>query len=107
MTQIPNPDSWMDVVTILLATAMVAIPSWFAARNHKGIQEVKSQVKNAHSTNLRDDVTRAINLVEALALDVRGLKQDLVMVEDLRRTQVAELRHDLERRIHEAGKRHL
>jgi hypothetical protein len=97
----------MDVVTILLATAMVAIPSWFAARNHKGIQEVKSQVKNAHSTNLRDDVTRAINLVEALALDVRGLKQDLVMVEDLRRTQVAELRHDLERRIHEAGKRHL
>ena len=97
----------MDVVTILLATAMVAIPSWFAARNHKGIQEVKTQVKNAHSTNLRDDLDRAINAVEALALDVRGLRQDLVMEEDRRRNQVAELRHDLERRIHEAGKRHL
>jgi hypothetical protein len=97
----------MDVVTILLATAMIAIPSWFAARNHKGIQEVKSQVKNAHSTNLRDDLDRAINAVESLALDVRGLRQDLVMEEDRRRNQVAELRHDLERRIHEAGKRHL
>jgi hypothetical protein len=29
------------------------------------------------------------------------------MEEDRRRNQVAELRHDLERRIHEAGKRHL
>ena len=37
MNTIPDPNSWMDVFTILAATAMVAIPSWFAARNHKSI----------------------------------------------------------------------
>jgi hypothetical protein len=33
---------------------------WLAHRNHKSLAEVKNQVKNAHSTNLRDDLDRAI-----------------------------------------------
>ena len=91
MTQIPNPDSWMDVVTILAATAMVAIPSWFAHRNHKDLKEVVYQTKNNHNTNLRDDIDRAIRAVEQLGHDVRGIRTDLAAEEDRRRVQVAEL----------------
>jgi hypothetical protein len=56
MTTIPDPNSWMDVFTILAATAMVAIPSWFAARNHKSIKKVTDQVVNGHTTPMRADL---------------------------------------------------
>jgi uncharacterized protein (UPF0264 family) len=81
----------MDVVTILAATAMVAIPSWFAHRNHKDLKEVVYQTKNNHDTNLRDDIDRAIRAVEQLGHDVRGIRTDLAAEEDRRRVQVAEL----------------
>jgi hypothetical protein len=81
----------MDVVTILAATAMVAIPSWFAHRNHKDLKEVVYQTKNNHNTNLRDDIDRAIRAVEQLGHDVRGIRTDLAAEEDRRRVQVAEL----------------
>jgi hypothetical protein len=97
-----NPDGWMDAFVILAASAMVAVPSWFAARNHKGIEAVKAQVQNAHSTNLRDDVDRAINAVEQLGSDFRGLRQDLATEEARRRSEVAEL----ERRLDQVSRRH-
>jgi uncharacterized protein YlxW (UPF0749 family) len=87
----------MDVVTILAATAMVAIPSWFAHRNHKDLKEVVYQTKNNHDTNLRDDIDRAIRAVEQLGHDVRGIRTDLAAEEDRRRTQVAELEDRLEK----------
>ena len=102
MNSIPNPDNWMDVFTILAATAMVAIPSWFAHRNHKDLKEVVYQTKNQHDTNLRDDVDRAINAIEKLGQDFRGMRQDLAAEENRRRTEVAEL----ERRITQVSRRH-
>ena len=102
MNSIPNPDNWMDVFTILAATAMVAIPSWFAHRNHKDLKEVVYQTKNQHDTNLRDDVDRAIDAIEKLGHDFRGMRQDLAAEENRRRTEVAEL----ERRLTAMGRRH-
>ena len=102
MNSIPNPDNWMDVFTILAATAMVAIPSWFAHRNHKDLKEVVYQTKNQHDTNLRDDVDRAINAIEKLGHDFRGMRQDLAAEENRRRSEVAEL----ERRITQVSRRH-
>jgi len=102
VNSIPNPDNWMDVFTILAATAMVAIPSWFAHRNHKDLKEVVYQTKNQHDTNLRDDVDRAINAIEKLGQDFRGMRQDLAAEENRRRTEVAEL----ERRITQVSRRH-
>jgi hypothetical protein len=87
----------MDVVTILAATAMVAIPSWFAHRNHKDLKEVVYQTKNNHDTNLRDDIDRAIRAVEQLGHDVRGIRTDLAAEEDRRRHQVAELEDRLKK----------
>jgi len=92
----------MDVFTILAATAMVAIPSWFAHRNHKDLKEVVYQTKNQHDTNLRDDVDRAINAIEKLGHDFRGMRQDLAAEENRRRSEVAEL----ERRITQVSRRH-
>jgi hypothetical protein len=103
MTDFPNPNSWLDIVDhvwvgfVMLGVA--AVPSFFAARNHKGIKEVQNQVKNAHTTNLRDDIDRAINAVEALGHDVRGIRTDLAAEEDRRRQQIRELRDDVERRL--------
>lgn len=102
MNSIPNPDNWMDVFTILAATAMVAIPSWFAHRNHKDLKEVVYQTKNQHDTNLRDDVDRAIDAIEKLGHDFRGMRQDLAAEENRRRSEVAEL----ERRLTAMGRRH-
>ena len=86
---------WIGVVMI----AVAAIPSFFAARNHKGIQEVKSQVKNGHThTNLRDDVDRVIDAVDDLVTDVRGLRQDLANEEDRRRNAVADLYVEIDHR---------
>jgi hypothetical protein len=92
----------MDVFTILAATAMVAIPSWFAHRNHKDLKEVVYQTKNQHDTNLRDDVDRAIDAIEKLGHDFRGMRQDLAAEENRRRSEVAEL----ERRLTAMGRRH-
>ena len=98
-----DASNWLDVfdhaIVIIGAILLAAIPSVFAHRNHKGIKEVQNQVKNAHTTNLRDDLDRAINAVEALGNDVRGLRQDLVMEEERRRRQISELRDDVERRL--------
>lgn len=98
-----DAQNWLDVfdhfVVIIGAILLAAIPSVLAHRNHKGIKEVQNQVKNAHTTNLRDDLDRAINAVEALGNDVRGLRQDLVMEEERRRRQIIELRDDVERRL--------
>ena len=103
MTDFPNPNSWLDILDhvwvgfVMLGVA--AVPSFFAARNHKGIKEVQNQVKNAHTTNLRDDIDRAINAVEALGHDVRGIRTDLAAEEERRRRSIAELRDDVERQL--------
>lgn len=102
----------MDVVTILLAVLITSIPSWFAIRNHRGISEIrnqneaiKGQVINGHSDAppLRADLDRAIAAVENLGHDVRGLRQDMAAIDDMRRQQIADLRADLD---HRTGRRH-
>ena len=99
----PDASNWLDVfdhfIVMLGAIVLAAVPSFFAARNHKGMHAVKNQVKNAHTTNLRDDIDRAINAVEVLGHDIRGIRTDLASEEDRRRQQIRELRDDVERRL--------
>lgn len=101
-----DASNWLDVfdhfIVVLGAIILAGVPSWFAARNHKGIKEVQAQVKNAHTTNLRDDVDKAINAVEQLSQDFRGMRQDLAAEENRRRSEVAEL----ERRLSQLSRRH-
>ena len=87
MNTIPNPDNWMDVVTILIATAIVAVPSWLAARNHRVIKAVKDQVVNGHQTPMRADL-------DVIKDDVAGLR-DVVVDLDVIKDDVAGLRDEL------------
>jgi hypothetical protein len=98
VTQIPNPDSWMDVATILAVVAMMSVPSWFAIKAHKTSTEVLHQTRNGHTVPLRADLDRAINAIEALAHDVQSLRKDLMAEEDHRRLQISDLRQELEHR---------
>jgi hypothetical protein len=97
-----DASNWMDVIdhiaVIIGALLLAAIPSWLAARNHRSLSEVKNQVKNAHTTNLRDDLDRAIAAVEMLGNDFRGMRHDLAAEEERRRKQISELREEIDRR---------
>ncbi len=97
MTTIPNVDSWMDVITILLAVAMMSVPSWFAIRAHKTSEAVLTQTKNGHTVPMREDLDRAISAIEALANDVRSLRADVANEENRRRTQIQDLASDVDR----------
>ena len=35
MNTIPNPDDWMDVITIIAVALIAGVPSWFAIKAHK------------------------------------------------------------------------
>lgn len=107
MNTIPNPDSWMDVATILIVAAMMSVPSWFAMKAHKSSEQVRNQVVNGHkdAPPLRADLDRAIASIEQLGQEVRGIRQDMINEEDRRRTHIDELRQDVDRRFRELHKR--
>lgn len=63
MTPIPNPDSWADVITIVIVTLIVAGPTWIAARTkrqigdvHRQVRAVRDHVVNGHTTPMRSDL---------------------------------------------------
>ncbi len=63
MTTIPNPDSWADVITIVIVTLIVAGPTWIAARTkrqigevHEQVRVVREQVVNDHTSPMRSDL---------------------------------------------------
>lgn len=102
MNQIPDPENLLDVVTILAVTAMIAVPSWLAAlKSHKGIQEVKAQVVNGHTSPMRADLDRVIEAIDRLAHDITAIRRDLAAEEDRRRDHVAELRDELHRKVND------
>ena len=102
MNTIPNPDNWMDVVTILVATAIVAVPSWLAARNHKVIKAVKDQVVNGHTTPMREDIDLLRGEIAGLRDEVRGgfaaLRGDIGEERATRRSEDAAIRDQIARR---------
>lgn len=87
---------WIGMVVI----AAAVIPSWFAARNHKSIKDIKDQVVNGHENPMRFDLDRVIQAVDDLRHDVRTLRKDLMAEEDHRRIQITDLRTELDRRKH-------
>ena len=101
-----NPDNWLDVVDhfllILGVIATAVVPSWFAARNHKEIKDVKDQVVNGHKSPMRFDLDRVLERLEDLSRfitevgrGVQGLRTELVDEESRRRESVKELRSEM------------
>lgn len=105
-----NPDNWLDVLDHLLlvlgAVAVIAVPSFLAARTHKSIKTetkvIREQLVNGHSSPMRQDLDRAIAAIENLAKDVQGLRLDLSYEEGQRRDLRAEVNEkiaDLTKRL--------
>ena len=99
-----NPDGWVDLVSQILlivgGLAIAVVPSWIAARSHRSISRVEQSVSNGHgSVPIRADLDRAIQAIEALAHDVRGLRRDLDDSENRRRDQIAEIRDEVNRKL--------
>lgn len=101
-----NPDNWLDLVAYgwygLVLIVVAAVPSWFANRNHKTMSTIKDQVMNGHKTPMRADLDRAIIAIEQLSRDMRGLRNDVTAIDDMRRQQIAELRAEMQ---HRTGRR--
>lgn len=109
MTTWLEVNDWLDLAANayigLVLIAVAAVPSWLAARNHRSIRDIKDQVVNGHAdTNLRNDIDKALQAIESLAQDVRGLRRDQMAEEEHRRLQVADLRSELD---HRTGKHRL
>lgn len=96
-----DPDNLLDVLDHLLLAlagiAVVSIPSWFAARNHRGINDIKNQVVNGHTSPLRADLDRALHAIEALGRDVAAIRHDLQLEQTSRHSQINDLREDVDR----------
>lgn len=112
MNPIPNPDSWMDVLTILAVAGMAAVPSWAALRNHRGIKEMKAEsqairenVINGHSTPMRGDIDALAEQVARIAENQDRAATHLDGLRDEVRGGFAALRGDMseERLARRAG----
>jgi hypothetical protein len=82
-----DASSYLDILDHfligLVLILVTIIPSWFSLRNHKGIVEVKQQVKNGHTqTNLRDDLDRIWDAVEEIRTGIRVVKSDVVDIRE-------------------------
>ncbi len=106
MNTIPNPDSWSDVVTIIIVTAIVAGPTWLTARANRAIKDVhqqvlvvREQVVNGHTSPLRSDVDEMRTAVSSLRDEVRGgfslLRADLAEERSVRRDGDVQLREEI------------
>lgn len=84
MTTIPNPDDLMDMITILMVSAMVAVPSWLSVRNHKALQKMDKNISNGHTTLLRDDMDGIRDTLTHIRADLHAVKSEL-----------GDIRHDL------------
>lgn len=95
MNTIPNPDSWSDVVTIIIVTAIVAGPTWIAARTkrqiddvHQHVRVVKEQVVNGHTSPMRSDL-------DGMKTDLTDARLALSNLRDEVRGGFASVRADL------------
>jgi len=85
-------ENWLDLLDhiwigiVLIAAA--AVPSFFAARNHKGIKKVQDQVVNGHTTPMRADLD---GLRETLHKMGDNIRDDMKFI----KTELADIRSEL------------
>lgn len=67
----------MDVITILIVSGMVAVPSWLSLRNHRALQKVDKNISNGHTTLLRDDMDNIRDTLIHIRADLHSVKDEL------------------------------
>ncbi|QLF84594.1 minor tail protein [Mycobacterium phage Gail] len=107
MSGLFNPDSWQDVIMLafvaLCGMGGTVLPVWLNQKRHgKQLGEIRDQVSNDHSTNLRDDIDELVAAVKTLTTsvgdvktDVRDVRQDIGgLREELRTERVERIEGD-------------
>ncbi len=118
-----DAQTWMDVVdhglVALAAVLVAAIPSWFAARNHKVMRSVDRKtdaivgnVQNGHPEPLRADIDRLASAFERIEGKIDRLESQMVEAREdgaaektLRRAENRELREDMDARFRALNQR--
>ncbi|AYD87061.1 minor tail protein [Mycobacterium phage NicoleTera] len=82
-----NPDSWMDVIALgmLAAFSFAGVVAPVLLSNHKKhtktLGDIKEQVANSHTTNLRDDIDELNRILREgfseTRRDISGLREEL------------------------------
>lgn len=99
-----DAENWIDILDHiwigLVVIVAAVVPSVFAARNHRGIRDIKDQVVNGHkdAPPMRADLDRAIQAIDDLGTEVRGLRADLLAESAHRRAQIHDLQDEIEHR---------
>lgn len=92
MNPIPNPDDWMDVLTIIAVSLIIAVPSWLSVRNHRALTKLDKSVSNGHEGPLRADVDEIRDTLTHIREDLHFVKTELG---DMR----SDLRHERKDRL--------
>lgn len=108
---IPPPEGipWLAWAIVVVLLALIGgIPAWITARNTKGaIDEVREQVANTHTTNLREDIdeskSAAAGAMAQATLAAESAHRVERHVEDLVRS-IRALEHSADRRDQIASK---
>lgn len=87
-----DAQTWIDIVDHVwigfVVVAVAAVPSWFAARNHKSIKKVQDQVVNGHTTPMRADLDKLADSVSAMS---RNIREDMVFI----KSELSDMRSDM------------
>jgi hypothetical protein len=116
VTNFADINSWMDVIgnfwVGLVLIAVAVIPAFISAKNHSGIKKIQDQVVNGHKEPLRNDLDKVIKAlsetadkVDNIALGLNGLREELFLEEGRRRSNIKELREDIDRKFGEVAQR--
>ena len=120
----PAVDNWLDLLGNLwiglVVIAVAVVPSWYAARSHVRIKdaqriigEVRDSVINNHGDiPLRDDIDRITEAVkrvdgkvELLGESIGRLREDDADERKIRRSEIGELREDVDSRFSALNRR--
>lgn len=120
----PAVDNWLDLLGNLwiglVVIAVAVVPSWYSARNHVRIKdtqriigEVRDSVINNHGEiPLRDDIDRITEAVkrvdgkvELLGESIGRLREDDADEREVRRSEISELREDVDSRFRALNRR--
>src|SRR5881392_1484492 len=92
-----DPSVQVAIITSLFG--LITLLATHMLKSHKAMNQVKEQVMNSHSTNLRDDVTTVLNKLDRV-IHIQDKHTDDI---SLLRLDVSWNRHemrDLSRRVH-------
>lgn len=73
-----DPSIWVAIISVLGTLIVTFGPKVLKSLNERARQlgEVHEQVKNTHTTNMREDIDLLLELMRSMQADITGLRHD-------------------------------